>query len=227
MHVTQRDRYAEALLNAGVCGAIEAPRHIVFASGLRSPVYLDNRRLLSHPRERSAIVRGLTFLIEEVIAGVASFDKLVLAAVESGGTPHTALVADELGLPMVTVRKAEKDHGKKKRIEGGEVEGKQVVLIEDHITTAGSALSAAAALSNAGAHVLGLCAITQYDFRKSPHGKSAAEEVRERGLKYHVLVDFFDLLDLIERQQRWTPEEIGRAAAWLRDPAVWSAAQAT
>ncbi|MBP9669420.1 MAG: hypothetical protein KBE09_03975 [Candidatus Pacebacteria bacterium] len=225
MHVRQIKRYAEALLNAKVCGVLPQGKYITFASGLRSPVYLNNRLLLSHPTERTFIARGMTRVVDELVAEHPQVN--AVAAVESGGTPLATLIADSLNLPLYTVRKAEKKHGEKRRVEGGSVAGKHVIVIEDHLTTAGSALSAAGALKDEGAEVVGVSAITRYNFALPPEGKKIHELLRDHGLWMSVLVEFSDLLQEIEARGAVPEDDLQQVRAWFRDPATWHRAQST
>ena len=138
---------ARALLEAGAV-TVRPDEPVTFRSGLRSPVYVDNRRLIFHPGAWRVVVEALAVQVRSLRPPTE-----VVAGVESAGIPHSSAVAFATGLPSVFVRKEAKDHGLARRIEGGEVAGLRTVLVEDMVTTGGSSLSAVAALRAAGATV--------------------------------------------------------------------------
>jgi len=133
-----------------------------WASGLKSPIYCDNRATLSYPKVRGYIRDSFITLIRqkypeaEVIAGVAT-----------GAIAHGVLVAEAMGLPFVYVRSDAKKHGMCNQVEGNLQAGQKVVVIEDLVSTGGSSLAAVEALRTAGADVLGLCAIFTYGFKRA------------------------------------------------------------
>ena len=147
MSMNTKRSVAKALLDIGAVGFSPAAP-ITFKSGIRSPVYVDNRALIYHPPAWHVVVEGFKALLDA--AGV-EFD--IIAGVAVGGVPHSSALAYVLRKPSVFVRKEEKAHGKGQRIEGGAVRGKRVLLVEDLVTTGGSSLSAVDALRAAGARV--------------------------------------------------------------------------
>lgn len=204
-----RQRVADALIAAGVVGvAFDSPR--TFKSGIVSPVYLDNRRLLTHPAAWRTVITALGGLI-----GSLDIESPVIAGVETAGIPHSAALAFSLALPTVFVRKQAKDHGLKQRVEGGEVAGRQVILVEDQVTTGGSSLSAVLALREAGAVVEHALSITSYGFAE------AERAFAEAGVALHVLVTFDDLLPRLESAGLVDAAGVKTIRAWLAAPGVW------
>jgi orotate phosphoribosyltransferase len=200
----------QAILAAGVVGfAFDAPR--TFKSGLKSPVYLDNRRLLTHPHEWHVVIRAMASMVD----GLGIPDS-VIAGIETAGIPHSSALAYKMRLPTVFVRKQAKEHGMQRRIEGGEVYGRSVVLIEDQITTGGSSMSGVMALRDAGATVEHLIAITSYGFPE------AADAFEHAGVKVNVMVTFADLLPAIRASGRLNELQTASLERWLENPASWT-----
>jgi orotate phosphoribosyltransferase len=200
----------QAILAAGVVGfAFDAPR--TFKSGIKSPVYLDNRRLLTHPHEWHVVIRAMAAVVD-----MLGIPDPVIAGIETAGIPHSSVLAYKMKLPTVFVRKQAKEHGLQQRIEGGEVYGRSVVLIEDQITTGGSSLSGVMALRDAGATVEHLVTITSYGFPE------AAEAFDQAGVKLHVLVTFADLLPVIRTSGRLNGAQATLLEQWLANPAAWT-----
>lgn len=210
--MTQESRaVVQAILSAGVVGfAFEAPR--TFKSGLKSPVYLDNRKLLMHPVSWRVIINALTLIVRRL-----SIPAPVIAGTETAGIPHSAALAYNLLLPTVFVRKQAKEHGLQQRIEGGDVKGHDVVLVEDQVTTGGSSLSAVQALRDAGATVSHCLAITSYGF------ESAERAFTEVHVQLHVLVGFSDILAELRATELLTTTQLDSLERWRADPQRWSA----
>jgi len=159
---------AQALLDIhAVVFSPDAP--ITFKSGIISPIYVDNRRLPYEPQAWHIIIDALRELI---IQRNLVFD--VIAGIETAGIPHSAALAYSMRRPSVFVRKQAKDHGTKRRVEGGEVAGKRVLLIEDLITTGGSSLSGVEALRDDGALIVACLAIFSYGFPQAVDAFAAA-----------------------------------------------------
>ena len=158
----------------------EAP--FTWASGMRSPIYTDNRVALAYPPVRDLIADGLAGRAREV----GPLD--AVAGVATAGIPHAALVADRLGLPLAYVRASAKAHGRQNRIEGRLTAGQRVVVIEDLVSTGGSSLEAVEALRDAGVVVVATLAIFTYGF--------AAAEARfaEAACRLEVLTDYPTLI---------------------------------
>ncbi len=205
----RKQQVADALIAAGVVGlAFDEPR--TFKSGILSPVYLDNRKLLMNPESWRVVVAGL----QEIVTGLR-LDNPVIAGIETAGIPHSSVLAYELGAPSVFVRKQPKDHGLKQRIEGGDVTGRQVILIEDQISTGGSSLSGVEALREAGAIVDHCLAITSYGFPES------WQAFAEAGVTLHILAGFDDLLPRLLSSGNIDNDQLAVLMGWLSNPVEW------
>ncbi|MEK5289167.1 orotate phosphoribosyltransferase [Streptococcus sp. FSL R7-0212] len=154
-----------------------------WASGIKSPIYTDNRITLSYPETRTIIENGFVETIKahypevEVIAGTAT-----------AGIPHGAIIADKMNLPFAYIRSKPKDHGAGNQIEGRVLPGQKMVIIEDLISTGGSVLDAAAAAIREGAEVLGVVAIFTYQLPK------ATASFREAGIELITLSNYSELI---------------------------------
>lgn len=195
---------ARALLDIrAVVFTPEAP--ITFKSGIVSPIYIDNRCLPYEPEAWHQVIAGFQNAISE---HALSFD--VIAGIETGGIPHSAALAFSLNRPSVFVRKQPKEHGMKRRVEGGEVAGKRVLLIEDLITTGGSSLSGVSALQDEGAQVVACLAIFSYGFAQ------AADAFAAIGVPLITLTTLADVLDAAHQTDYFAPEAINAVASWQR-----------
>ncbi len=157
---------------------------VTFKSGLRSPVYVDNRRLIFHPQAWHIVVDALAAALP------ASPAVEVIAGVESAGIPHSSALSFATGLPSVFVRKEAREHGLGRRVEGGDVAGRQTLLVEDMVTTGGSSLSAVAALREAGATVGDLPG--HHHLRLSPRPPDAFADA---SVDLHVLTTFESVIE--------------------------------
>ncbi len=181
-----------------------------WASGLKSPIYCDNRKTLSYPRVRTFIKTAFAEIISEEFKGVE-----VIAGVATAGIPHGALVADVLNLPFVYVRDKPKGHGLENQIEGKLEQGQKVVVIEDLISTGGSSLKAVEALRAAGADVMGLGAIFTYGFDKSV---VAFEEAK---CKFFTLSNYESLLDKAVENDYVKATDKDELVKWYKAPEAW------
>lgn len=152
---------AKALLDIEAV-SLRPDEPFTWTSGLKSPIYCDNRTTISFPEIRNLIAEGFVQIIREQYP-----DAEVIAGIATGGIPHAAFVANILGLPMIYIRDKAKGHGKENVIEGIVKEGQRVILIEDLISTGGSSLKAALAVRQAGAIPQAVIAIFTYEFAKS------------------------------------------------------------
>lgn len=182
-----------------------------WASGLKSPIYCDNRKTLSYPRVRTFIKTAFAEIISEEFKGAE-----VIAGVATAGIPHGALVADVLNLPFVYVRDKPKGHGMENQIEGKLDKGQKVVLIEDLISTGGSSLKAVEALRAAGADVMGLGAIFTYGFDK------AVTAFAEADCKFFTLSNYESLLDKAVENDYVKAADKDELVKWYKDPEGWS-----
>ncbi|QKY68979.1 orotate phosphoribosyltransferase [Lentibacillus sp. CBA3610] len=177
--------------------------YFTWASGIRSPIYCDNRLTMSYPEIRDKIAGAFVQMIEtmdrkpDVIAGCAT-----------AGIPHAAWVADKLDLPMVYVRSKPKGHGKGNQIEGKLESGQHAVVIEDLISTGGSCIEAVKALQQEGVHVIGVLAIFTYGLEKS------RELFSEAALDYKTITNYDDILRLLKRDGMINENESEELKAW-------------
>ena len=164
--------------------ALRPNDYFTWTSGIKSPIYCDNRITMSYPSIRKEIAAGMVEVIKEKYPAVE-----VIAGTATAGIPHAAWVSELLDLPMIYVRDSAKKHGKTNQIEGRVLEGQKVVIIEDLISTGLSSLKVAKALRESGAEVLGVVAIFSYELKKA---QDAFEEARVEYItltNYPVLVE--------------------------------------
>ncbi len=202
---------AKALLDIGAIGFSPAAP-ITFKSGILSPVYVDNRQLIYQPAAWHVIIEGFKSLIE---SRKLQYD--LIAGVAVGGVPHSSALAYIMKKPAVFIRKQAKGHGAGKRIEGGSVAGRRVLLVEDLVTTGGSSLSAVGALRESGADVSDALAIISYGFSEA---RSAFERA---DIALHTLTDFETLLQLALERQTMNAEQVRLIRRWFEDPYAWAA----
>jgi orotate phosphoribosyltransferase len=207
MHRVRVD-VAKAILAADVVNVAETP--VTFKSGIQSPVYIDNRKLPYYPEHWRTVIVAFQRVLE---AQGTIFD--VIAGIETAGIPHSAALAYSMRRPSVFVRKEAKEHGMQKRVEGGEVKGKRVLLVEDQVTTGGSSLSAVAALRGEGAVVEDCLAITSYSFPE------AVEAFTEAGVRLHTLTTFNAILEVAEKSGKFSAEQLQSVRDWVEDPRGW------
>jgi orotate phosphoribosyltransferase len=181
-----------------------------WASGWKSPIYCDNRKILSYPHARN-IIRDR---FAEVITSQYP-DAEVIAGVATGAIAHGALVAEKLGLPFIYVRSEPKSHGLENLIEGDLGVGQKVVIVEDLVSTGGSSLKAANAISDFGGKVLGMVAIFTYEFPQAQNNFAKA------GLQLTTLSRYQILIEQALKMGRVTEDEIQKLLLWREDPANW------
>lgn len=181
-----------------------------WASGIKSPIYCDNRITMSYPSVRREIAKGLAELIKrdyseaEVIAGTAT-----------AGIPHAAWVAELLDLPMVYIRGKAKDHGKGNQIEGRITKNQKMVIIEDLISTGGSVIDAAVAAKNEGADVIGAAAIFTYELPKG------IENFKKHQLSFATLTNYSTLIDVALELGTIEANDLSLLKEWKQDPTNW------
>ncbi len=180
-----------------------------WASGLKSPIYTDNRKTIAFPEVRSHIAAGLAQLIQHYYPQTT-----VIAGVATAGIPHAALVADRLNLPLSYVRPQPKDHGTGQQIEGQIHTNDQVVLIDDLISTGGSVLQAAQVVQKV-APVIGVAAIFSYNLPDSQLNFSQAQ------ISLHTLTDYSALITTAHQQGKISPQELQLLQKWHQDPHNW------
>ena len=201
-----KERAARALLKAKAV-FLRPSEPFTWASGIKSPVYCDNRLILAYPEIRSEVESLLTELIKREYPGAE-----VLMGTATAGIPHAAIVAERMVLPMGYVRSGNKDHGRQNRIEGADPRGKKVVIVEDLISTGGSVIEVAEALREAGASVLGIASLFTYGLQKGIDRLAAAE------LKNVSLSDFETLSRVALAENYITESEYEMVTAFRLDP---------
>jgi orotate phosphoribosyltransferase len=189
---------------------IQPSKPYTWASGWKSPIYCDNRIILSYPPIRNHIRQLFAKIIE------SEFGKPdVIAGVATGAIGIGALVAEELGLPFVYVRPEAKSHGKQNQIEGFLESGSNVVVIEDLISTGNSSLNAVAALKEAGANVKGMVAIFSYEFEE------AIQNFENQHLKLITLSNYSSLIEQALDSNYIAEKELETLEKWRLEPSVW------
>ncbi|WP_148465402.1 orotate phosphoribosyltransferase [Peptoniphilus harei] len=178
-----------------------------WASGIKSPIYCDNRLTLSYPEDRSTVEKGLVDLIKKEYPEVE-----YIMGTATAGIPHAAIIADNMGLPMGFVRSSNKDHGKQNKIEGARIEGAKVVVIEDLFSTGGSSIEAAKALEEVGYEVLGIVSIFTYNM------KNAEENFKAAGFKHHSLTNFDELIEVAHEMDYIKESEIEKLKLFRDNP---------
>jgi len=182
-----------------------------WASGLRAPIYCDNRLIISDVPGRKLVIDAFLELI-----GALPLNPDVVAGTATAGIPHAAWVAHRLGLPMVYVRGKAKSHGKGYQIEGRLQASSSVVLIEDLISTGGSSIRAARALIEAGAKRVVVTAIFQYGMQRARAAFDAA------AIDYRSLCDLDTLLELLGDRNLLSSAQLESMREWQGDPDAWS-----
>lgn len=181
-----------------------------WASGIKSPIYTDNRVTLAYPEVRTRIETGFAELIKaeypevEVIAGTAT-----------AGIPHGAIIADYLDLPFAYIRSKPKDHGAGNQVEGRVAKGQKMVVVEDLISTGGSVLEAVKAAEREGAEVLGVVAIFSYQLEKATKNFDAA------GVKLSTLSNYTELIHIAQETGYVTADELELLKKFKENQETW------
>ena len=202
-----KEEIARGLLSIGAV-FFRPDEPFIWASGIKSPVYCDNRLILTAPEVRAKVEQALAEMIKENYP-----EAQALFGTSTAGIAHAAIAGHLLSLPMGYVRGEAKTHGRNNKIEGRLTPGQKVVVVEDLISTAGSAIETAQALRDEGAQVLGIASIFTYNMRKGLEKLTAAE------LKNVSLVDFDTIAMEAAREGRIAPEDITRLLAFRNNPA--------
>ncbi|GAB2767400.1 orotate phosphoribosyltransferase [Salinimicrobium soli] len=189
---------------------LDAQQGFQWASGWNSPIYCDNRIILSYPPIRNFVRENMAKQIEELY-GKAD----VIAGVATGAIGIGMLVAEYLSLPFVYVRPEAKSHGRKNQIEGKIEEGQTVVVIEDLISTGKSSLNAVNALKEANVTIKGMLAIFSYGF------DTAVENFKNAGVELHTLSNYEYLLEVAQKTNYINQAEAELLQSWRKDPANW------
>ena len=180
---------------------------ITWASGIKSPIYCDNRLTLSYPEVRRVVARGLAEVIKTYFPTCE-----VVMGTSTAGIPHASFVSEILDLPMGYVRGGAKDHGRGNQIEGAIPVGKDVVVIEDLISTAGSSIEVVNILREAGANVLGIVSIFTYNLKKG------IDRLNEANVENHSLSNFEVLAKVAVEENYIQPEDLNKVLKFQKNP---------
>lgn len=184
--------------------------HFTWASGWYSPIYCDNRKLLSYPASRKLVYEAFAEVIAEKYPTAD-----IIAGVATGAIAHGILAAEAMGKPFIYVRSAPKGHGLSNQIEGEFKPGMKVVVIEDLISTGGSSLSAVEALRAAGCEVLGMVAIFTYQF------PLAADNFEKAACELTTLSNYTTLIEVAEKQNYVKKSDVETLKEWRKSPDTW------
>lgn len=182
-----------------------------WASGIKSPIYCDNRLTMSYPKVRDLIAEGFQELIKEKYP-----EAEVLVGTATAGIPHAAWVSQKMNLPMAYVRSSAKGHGKGNQIEGLVKQGQKVVVIEDLLSTGGSSMKAVKALQEAGAEVLGVVAIFTYGFSK------VDDIFNKEKISYNTLTSYSVLLPIAIEMGYIEEQEKELLEKWSKEPYIFT-----
>ena len=181
-----------------------------WASGIKSPIYTDNRVTLAYPEVRNQIEGAFAELIK------AEFPEVeVIAGTATAGIPHGAIISDYLKLPFAYIRSKPKDHGAGNQVEGRVAKGQKMVVVEDLISTGGSVLEAVAAAEREGADVLGVVAIFTYELEK------ANSKFADAGVKLATLTTYSELIEIAKETGYVTKEELELLKKFKENQETW------
>jgi orotate phosphoribosyltransferase len=203
------DQLAEYLLQIKAI-RLNVQNPFTWASGWKSPVYCDNRILLSYPEVRTFVKHALKEIVSKHFS-----EANCVAGVATAGIPHGALVADLLELPFVYVRSQAKSHGMKNMIEGRLPVDAKVVIIEDVVSTGKSSLKAADDLREAGAEIIGMAAIYSYGFDE------AVQAFENKSVKLITISNYDSLLPVATRKGYIEEEALQTLQEWRKNPSIW------
>ncbi|MDR2964074.1 MAG: orotate phosphoribosyltransferase [Bacteroidales bacterium] len=189
---------------------LEPTNPFTWASGWKSPIYCDNRKILSYPAIRKVVSRAFVEKIRSLYPDVE-----IIAGVATGAIAIGMLVAEEMGLPFIYVRPEAKKHGLANSIEGVYAAGQRIVVIEDLISTGGSSIKAIEALRAAECNVLGMVAIFTYGFDVATHNFAAIN------CTIHTLSNYNALISRAVEKQYITQNDVAQLQEWRKNPAEW------
>ncbi|WP_431799454.1 orotate phosphoribosyltransferase [Halobacillus andaensis] len=194
-------------------GAVQVnPKQLfTWTSGLKSPIYCDNRMTMSYPHVREQIIDQMVEHIKELPSRID-----MIAGCATAGIPHAAWVADRLNLPMVYVRGEAKKHGKGNQIEGDLSQGDNVIVIEDLISTGKSSIASSDALRDSGKNVVEILSIFNYNL------SSARNAFEEKGYNYFSLADYSELIGQLKTNEELTEEDYSKLNEWNQQPDMFT-----
>lgn len=182
---------------------INLENYFTWTSGIKSPIYCDNRLTMSYPHVRKKITKTFIHMIDDL-----EVKPDIIAGCATAGIPHAAWLADALDLPMIYVRTTAKGHGKGNQIEGQVERGKNVLVIEDLISTGGSSIQVADALSKEGMHVIKVLAIFTYGLNK------AIKQFAEHDISFQTILSFDQLLEALIDDGKMKQEDKENLLQW-------------
>ncbi|MFI3321657.1 MAG: orotate phosphoribosyltransferase [Rikenellaceae bacterium] len=189
---------------------LNSANHFTWASGWYSPIYCDNRKILSYPEARKEVYESFAEIIQNLYP-----EAEVIAGVATGAIAHGVLAAEAMQKPFIYVRSAPKEHGMTNQVEGEVKAGAKVVVVEDLVSTGGSSLKAVEALEAAGCEVLGMVAIFTYGFPKAEENFAAAN------VKLDTLSNYNTLIEIAQEQNYINESEIETLKEWRKSPQTW------
>lgn len=190
---------------------LNTKKPFTWTSGIKSPIYCDNRLILSFPDVRKFVADKMTDIVENKYGKDIS-----IAGVATGAIAIGAMIAERLNLPYAYVRPEPKEHGLKNQIEGNIKNGSNVVVIEDLISTGKSSLNAINALKSEGYNVMGMLSIFSYNFQ------FANKKFEDENISINSLSDYNSLVNLIQSEGTLDSNEISRLKKWRENPKTWS-----
>jgi orotate phosphoribosyltransferase len=202
-----KEKIAKILLERKAV-TLNANEPYTYVSGMRSPIYCDNRTLIFSPAARKEICKAFNDILKDI-------DCDVIAGTASSAVPWAAWIAQKLEKPMVYIRKKEKDYGREKLVEGGDLSGKKVIVIEDLVSTGGSSLNAVMACKNEGAEVVLMAAIFTYEFA------DAKKMFADAGCKTFFLTDFTTLTTVAAKNNFLGKDSLSLVQEWSKDAKGW------
>lgn len=209
MHMNSAENIAKILLEIKAVTLSMFPPY-QYTSGIFSPIYCDNRLIISYPDKRKIVLDAFLDIID---SEKIKFD--VVAGTATAGIPHAAWIADKLNKPMVYVRNQAKEHGKNNQIEGKLESGQTVLVIEDLVSTGGSSVKAGLALREAGAKVNNCIAIFSYEM------ESAKKQFSESNIKLNTLSNFSTLINVAVNEGYIPEQDKNTVLEWSKDPEAW------
>jgi orotate phosphoribosyltransferase len=211
MDMERSKEIAKKLLEIKAVTIKDTSNLFTWASGIKSPIYCDNRITMSYPEVRDAVAKEFKQIIKSQFPEAG-----IIAGTATAGIPHAAWVSQKMNLPMVYVRSSAKGHGKQNQIEGRLFEGKKVVLIEDLLSTGGSSMKAVKALREAGADVIGVVAIFSYNFKK------VEDLFKEENVEYRTITNYDVLLPLAAEMGYVKQDELELLKQWSKEPYIFT-----
>ena len=190
---------------------LNTKKPFTWTSGIKSPIYCDNRLILSFPDVRKFVADKMTEIVENKYG-----KDICIAGVATGAIAIGAMIAERLNLPYAYVRPEPKEHGLKNQIEGNIKNGSNVVVIEDLISTGKSSLNAINALKSEGYNVMGMLSIFSYNFQ------FANKKFEDENISINSLSDYNSLVNLIQSEGTLDSNEISRLKKWRENPKTWS-----